>query len=454
MTREREEKGRREFMKKMAGFSAAPLVLPAATLGLGNTPPPSERITAGIIGLGARGFNLLGDFLREKDLQVTALCDVDKLHYRDAEWGEGRPCGLEPAAEEVKKRYRVRFDKGAWNGVDQYADYREVCGRKDIDMIVCATPDHWHALCTLTAIKAGKDVYCEKPVTHFFREGQRVYKAVAAKKAVFQAGSQQRSDPLFRHVVELVLNGHLGRIKYAEVGLGKGYNRPMGNPAVKEAPEHLDYDFWCGPGPVLPYMRARHHRWWRGHRGYGGGVLMDWIGHHNDITHWALGMDKAGPIKAEAVGWTPPETDIYNTPHLYTIRCEYPGGITSAISTENELGLKIVGEDGWVYARRGHLEASDVRWKKRSFDPGPVKAYDSPGHVRNFLDCVRSRKACVAPAETAHRSITPGHLGYVSHELGRALAWDPEKEIIPGDEEANTLLNAMSFREPWELPEV
>jgi predicted dehydrogenase len=198
-------------------------------------------------------------------------------------------------------------------------------------------------------------------------------------------------------------------------------------------------------------MRARHHRWWRGHRAYGGGVLMDWIGHHNDIAHWALGVDRSGPLTVQAVNWTFPETNIYNTPHHYEIRCTYPGNVESRISSRNTLGTKFIGDSGWVFISRAGMQASEPAWLKADFDPGPKKAYRSEGHAGNFLDCVKSRRECIAPAEIAHRSITPGHLGYVSHELGRLLHWDAKAEQIQNDPEANALLQRHSYREPWTL---
>jgi hypothetical protein len=178
---------------------------------------------------------------------------------------------------------------------------------------------------------------------------------------------------------------------------------------------------------------------------------MDWIGHHNDIAHWALDVDASGPSRVEAAGWTFPETTVYNTPQDYEIRCEYPGGIISSISTANRGGTKWTGEDGWIFVTRGRLEASDKRWTDLNFDPGPIRVYDSPEHMRNFLDCVKSREACVAPAETAHRSITPGHLGYVSNALGRPLRWDPATEQIQNDPEADALLREFPYRQPWSL---
>ena len=243
----------------------------------------------------------------------------------------------------------------------------------------------------------------------------------------------------------------MGGVQTIQVGLPPGYDKPQGDTATGRVPNGLDYDFWCGPAPMLPYMRARHHRWWRGHRAFGGGVLMDWIGHHNDIAHWAIDVDGSGPTTVEAVGWTFPQTDVYDTPHEYTIRCEYKGGIESTISTRNENGLKLIGSDGWVYVDRGKLRASDERWIREDFDPGKANVYRSDDHMANFLSCVRSRKPCIAPAETAHRSITPGHLGFVSNTLGRPLRWDAESETVTGDDEANKLLRKLSYREPWSV---
>ncbi len=426
----------------------APFIVPATALGKEGT-APSERIVVGIVGAGSRAFNLIGDFIQQPDTQIVAVCDVDTKHYRDKPWGDGTAYGLEPAKASIEKYYAAKRPDGGPHVVQTYSDFRELCARDDLDVVVVATPDHWHARCTVEALQRGKDVYCEKPLTHRFPEGQEVYRTAATCKAVFQAGSQQRSGREFRRAVELVQNGHLGRVQHIEVGLPPGYAEPMGDTTIQDPPDHLDYDFWCGPSEVLPYMRARHHRWWRGHTAYGGGVLMDWIGHHNDIAHWGIGMDKSGPKRVEAVNWVFPETDVYNTPKDYEIRCAYDGGIASTISSQNRGGTKWIGEDGWVWVDRGKLEASDPKWIEEDFDPGSIKAYASPGHARNFVDCVKSREACIAPAETAHRSVTPGHLGYVSYAVGRALTWDPATERIVGDDEASALLNKVEYRAPW-----
>ena len=431
---------RRGFLNRAASAVALPVIVPAGLRGAAKT-SPNDRINVGIIGLGARSFSLIDSLLRHVDTHIVVVCDVDEIHHRDRPWGTGPVYGRTGAQQKILSK-----TKGMPDVTD---DFREVCQRDDVDAVVVATPDHWHALCTLEALRNGKDVYCEKPVTHTFHEGLQVYREVAKQMAVFQTGSQQRSDRLFRRAVELVRNGHLGDLQRVEVGLPPGYDRPQGDVAVEDPPEHLDYDLWCGPAPRLPYMKARHHRWWRGHRAFGGGVLMDWIGHHNDIAHWAMGADAAGPVRVEAQGWKFPETKIYDTPQHYEILCEYAGGVQSSISSSHQMGTKFVGSQGWVHVTRGRIQASVAEWTRSGFEPGSVSVYKSNDHMANFLDCVRSRRTCIAPAETGHRSITPGHLGYVSHALGRPLRWDPVNEYIQGDKEANELLHRNPYRAPW-----
>lgn len=435
---------RRDFLRKTGMSIAMPAIIPASAIGRDGNKPANERIQVGVIGLGSRGFDLLKQFLEKKNARVLALCDVDSLHYRDLEWGKSKAYGREPAREFVKKSY------GTDAPVQVTSDFREVCGRPDIDAVVVATPDHWHALCTLEALKNDKDVYCEKPVTHTFHEGQLVYREVARRSAIFQTGSQQRSDKEFRQAVALVRNGHIGKVTHVEVGLADGYAKPMGDTTIKEPPATIDYDMWCGPAEVLPYMRARHHRWWRGHRAYGGGY-MDWIGHHNDIAHWALDLDGSGPIEIESVGWTFPVPEIYNVPCQFEMKCTYAGGLTTSIASRHPTGVKFIGENGWISVTRGKLKSSDARLAAPGFQPGNHEIYQSTDHVGNFLDCIVSRKPCICPAETAHRSITPGHLGFVSHQLGRALKWNPQNESFVENDEANRILQQNTYRKPWAL---
>lgn len=442
---------RRQFLKTASGAAVAPAIVSASALGTKARAAASERITIGVIGVGGRGIANMESFLRMSSTQVVAVCDVDKLHYGKNAGRTGRPWGLEAGQQIVDSHYAKETESGSAKSCAAYHDYRELCAREDIDAVVVATPDHWHALATIEALKAGKDVYCEKPVTHFFAEGQAVYREVAERKAIFQVGSQQRSDRNFHQGVELVINGVIGKVKEVKVGLPKGHNEPDGDAAITDPPANLDYDFWTGPAPMLPYTRARNHWSWRWHRAYGGGQLMDWIGHHNDINHWGLGMDKSGPVSVEAVGWTWPKTDVYNSPVDYEVRCEYPGGIQVSIGSVNPMGTKWIGENGWVFVNRGKIEASNPAWLEKGFKPGEKTAYQSPGHHQNFIDGVKTRAECICPAETGHRSITPGHLAYVSNDLGRKIVWDAAKEEITGDADAQKALMSLPYRAPWKL---
>lgn len=405
----------------------------------------------GFIGMGNRGVGVMDAFLNHQDVQGVAVCDVHDLHYRDREWGAGRPLGREPGKQLVEEHYASGLRKGSWKGCKAHVDFRELCARDDIDAVMVATPDHWHAIQTLTALQNGKDVYCEKPVTHFFTEGQAVCREVEKRKAIFQVGCQHRSEEKFRRAVEVVRNGHLGKIRRVEVGLPAGYPEPMGDPAKTAPPKGLDYRMWTGPAQLIPYMRARHHRWWRGHLNYGGGNVQDFMPHYNDIAHWGIGQDRGGPLRVEARGWTASETPIYNTPLRYEIRCVYPDDIEVLIASTVSAGTKFIGEDGWIHVATGIHEASDPRWLAKDFDPGPWKPPNRDTHQRNFTNGVKTRTPCNAPAEFGHRAITPGYLGYVSNALGRPLSWDASTERTP-DEEAQNVLTAMRHRAPWRLP--
>jgi len=442
---------RRHFIQSAASAIAMPMIAPSSIMGKSRT-GPGNRINLGIIGLGEMGTGHLKGFLQKEDVQIVAICDVHNLHYRDMKEGERNPLGREPAKRLVEDHYGKNALKGVYMGCHSYTDFRELCARNDLDAILVATPDHWHALCVFEALGNGKDVYCEKPVTHLFAEGQAIYREVKKRGAIFQTGSQQRSEIRFRVAAETVLNGLIGKIKTVEVGLPTGFSQPRTDDfEASSPPVGLDYDFWCGPSEKLPYIFARHHRNWRFHYAYGGGQIMDFIGHHNDIAHWGLGMDSSGPEVVEAVNWIFPETSIYNTPVNYEIRCQYAGGITTSISDRHPTGIKWIGEDGWVCVDRGKIDASNRQWIQESFDRGPVKARVSLSHHRDFLDGIRSRKPCIAPAETGHRSITPGHLGLVSQIVGKPLRWDAKTETVIGNPEADALLKTVEYRSPWKF---
>ena len=427
---------RRNFIKaSAAGAVAAPTIIPSTVLG---KDAPSNKITLGLIGCGGQGTGDMRNLMNNAEIRTLGVCDPDKNH--------------------CDSRKKMVDDKYKNTDCAAYTDYRELCARKDIDTIIVGTPDHWHGLATMEALRNGKDVYCEKPITHLFAEGQAVYKEAAKRKAIFQVGSQQRSDTRFRVAAEAVMNGLLGKIKEVKVGLPTGNQTNEEGKVAQPIPANLDYDLWCGPSRMLPFHPQRLHWNWRWCLDYGGGQMMDWIGHHNDIAHWGLEMDKSGPIKVEAKKFRYPEKGMYDNPIDYEVVSEYAGGYTVTLSNRHKMGsgnrnmgTQWTGENGWIYVDRGRIEASNKDWIIERNDRGPKKAYKTRGHHRNFLDCVKSREQCICNAETGHRSATPGHIGYISDKIGRAIKWDPAKEEVIGDPEAEKLLKTLNYRGDWKL---
>ncbi|MDH3583792.1 MAG: Gfo/Idh/MocA family oxidoreductase [Phycisphaerae bacterium] len=430
---------RRRFVQTAALTAAAPVIVPSSVFGQNA---PSNRVVLGTIGIGGMGRGNTNSFLRNNDCQVVAVCDVDANNLAK---GKGM----------VDGRYKNSDCKA-------YKDYRELLARKDIDAVCIATPDHWHGLTCVAAANAKKDIYCQKPMTHTFAEGQAVVAAVKKNDRIFQVGSQQRSGGRFRWAAEMALNERVGKIKHIEVGLPTGHKNSPKAAANQTPPAHLDYDFWCGPSKKLAYMKERLHFQWRWVLAYGGGQLMDWIGHHNDIAHWGMGWDQTGPVEVEAVEFEyPADRSVFDAAWQYKINCTYASGVTSSISNKFERGCKWIGENGAIFVSRGRFRIHDKAGKedkdatrqaaREDYDRGPKKAYKSPEHHRNFLDGVKTRKQCICPAETGHRSITPGHLGLVSQAVGRKLKWDPKAEKIAGDPEAEALLKSTTMRSPWTL---
>lgn len=447
---------RRRFLAGAAGAIAAPAIIPSSVLG---ADAPSKRINMGFVGMGNRGRGVMTALMNHKQAHGVAVCD---LHQSYAAPNGGNPQGLDEGLKLLNKANARKG--GSESGVKGYADFREMIEKEDLDAIMVATPDHWHALVCMEAAKKGIHIYCEKPITHLFAEGYHLHREIANRDLIFQVGSQQRSDKRFRHAVELVRNGHIGKITKVEVGLPTGRDKAQGDTTIKEPPANFDYDMWCGPSEKLPFMEARYHWNWRWHLNFGGGQLMDWIGHHNDIAHWGLDMDKSGPTRVEAKNfkYISDLMEIYNSPVKYEVVSQYPGDIEVVMSTQNTMGTKWIGEDGWVYVTRGKVEASNPEWVATSdnnpkgtnfsFNPGEWKGYHpGSGHQSNFVDGVVNHKECICPAETGHRSATPGHLAYISEKLGRPVNWDSKAEKIVGDDEAQKLLMALPYRGDWKL---
>jgi len=441
---------RRHFLRTAAAVGV-PAIIPAAALGRADKPAPSQRITVGVIGTGNMGMGDVRGFLGDPRAQVVAVCDVNK--ESPGYWG-GAVAGREPARRAVEAAYAADTKAGTYKGCDAYVDFRELIGRKDIDVVVVSTPDHWHAIPVVAAAKAGKDIYCQKPLSLTIAEGRAMSDAVKANKRVFQTGSQQRSDANFRRACELVRNGRIGKVKTVRVGLPAGrpdYAKTGDRKAAEPVPKGFEYDLWLGPAPEAAYAPARCHVNFRWIYDYSGGQVTDWGGHHPDCAQWGLGTEHTGPVEIRNAKAAFPPDALWNTATEHYFEAVYADGTTMIVSNKEKMGVRWEGTEGWVSADRGRHDASDKRILDSKIGPDEVHLYESSNHYRNFLDCVVSRKETVAPVETAHRSITICHLGNIAMRLGRdTLKWDPAKEQIIDDVEAAKMLSR-PYRGPWKL---
>ncbi len=412
---------------------------------------PNDKINIGVIGTGDRFggirkskdgkpeyHGLLGDLRRHKDQwQIVACCDVDQGRREITAWNAAE--GDETRTKQIAK----------------YNDYRELCNRKDIDAVVIVTPDHWHTLPAICAAKNNKDIYIEKPLTLTVDEGKALVKAVRGNQRILAVGSQQRSDSRFRLACELVRNGRIGKVQAIETRIG-GIN-PEGPFKEAEVPEGLDWDFWLGQTPKVPYIPQRCHyqfRWWYE---YSGGKTTDWGAHHNDIAQWGLGMDKAGPISVESEGKQDTRPNCYNVHYQFKITYKYPGDVTLTCMSGGENGVLFSGDKGWIFVSRGTIRGGTEPGKedKKVIDEplgkDATRLYVSNHHMGNWLECVRSRKDPICNVDIGHRSVTVCHLGNISLRLGgKALKWDPSEEKFIGDAEANGMLSR-TMRAPWKL---
>jgi len=423
---------RRRFIKGLAATAAGavglPYFVPSSALGGGAGTAPSERIVMGFIACGKQSQHLMRSFLNSPGTQVVAACDVDRLKL---ERGKGI----------VEGHYKGKGQADA--RCDTYVDFRDLLARADIDAVVISTPDHWHALTVIAAARAGKDIYCEKPLSQTISEAREMVNAVRKYGRVFQVGSMQRSDWHFRVGCELVLNGYIGELQTVKVGVGgPPEDRPLPPLPV---PDYLDWDMWVGPAMWHPYHTelSPHLSWdgfphWRSHSYYGGGGMTDWGAHHFDIAQWAMGMDESGA--AEII---PPDgKDVKNLTYKYAT------GVT--MTRESANGVLFEGTKGKVETNRGHLKTWPDELKDVKLKPNDVHLYECRNHYVDFLDAMRKRTKPVCDIETGARSVSVCHLGNIAYQLKRPLKWDPVKEEFPGDAEANRMLRR-AYRAPWHI---
>jgi len=436
---------RRAFIKTASAAFAVPYIIPASALGKDGNVAPSERITFGLIGCGGQGNGVMGGALREKDTQVLAVCDVNSVNRNNT---------------------KAVVD-GHYENTDcrSYKDFRELTAQTDIDAVIVATPDHWHALTTISAAKNGKDVYCEKPLTWSLGEGRAVVNAVKGNNRILQVGSMQRSAQVMKRACELVRNGYLGKISHINVGLPNGGNAQWVDewPAP---PAELDYEFYVGPAEWAVYHKDRLDWNWRWWMGFGGSQMMDWIGHHGDIAPMAMDWHETGPVEVRPVLWefNKERNNLYDSPQKYQIDYTYADGTTMTVASREEMpevfrncndtGTQWFGEDGkWLFVSRGGMKSNPEGLMKTRLDDKDFTFREERNHMRDFLDCIKTRSEPIAPVEHGHRSASIGHLGKIASILGHPLKWDPATETFTDNPAVNGMLTR-KYRGDWSLENV
>ena len=426
---------RRTFIKKAVagglGLVAAPYIIPASAMGRNGSVAPSDRILVAVIGAGSQGMGNARWFMQNTDVQMVAACDVDKKHNDRAKF----------VFDTHHKTEETRT----------YLDYRELLEKEKLDAAILALPDHWHALIATAVANKGIDIYGEKPLARTITDGRAIVEAVERNNIIWQTGSWQRSVAHFHRACELVINGRIGQVQRAEVGLPDGV-QSVGTPPVMPVPDGLDWEFWLGPAPRKPYRGISHWNW-RWIMDYSGGQMTDWAGHHIDIAHWGLGLDRSGPVEIEGMGIFPRE-GIYDVPVEYDFNLKYEGDINIRVANrsrlEHDMGATWYGDKGWISVDRRGLTAERPEILEETIGEDEIHLYKSPDHVRNFLDCIKSREETITPAEVAHRSISAGLLGEIAMLTRKKLQWDPKSEQFLNSDQANRLLSR-PYRKPWAL---
>ena len=419
---------RRNVLKAAAATVAAPYFVPAAALGRSLRAAPGERITLGLIGVGNMGSLHLGPLLGNREVQIVAVCDVDRAKRDEAQ-------------RKIEEHYAAERAEGKFHGCATYNEFETLLDRDDLDAVLIAVPDHWHAIIAIAACRAGKDVYCEKPLSLTIREARAMVTAARRFGAVFQTGSQQRSSANFRLACELVRNGRIGKLQTVHVGIG-GPSHEKYLP-TEPIPPTLDWERWLGPTPWQPYnaerCNGRFGGGWRFIRDYSGGMMKDWGAHHFDIAQWGMGMDHSGPIEV-----IPPDGR-----DVETLTYKYANGVTMYHGGAN--GVLFTGADGRIEVNRGYFQTWPERIGQEPLGPADLHLYESTDHVQDWINSIRRRSRPICDVEIGCRSATVCHLGNIAFWLGRPIRWDPEKEEIIGDDIAARWLDRPK-RAPWRLP--
>ena len=435
---------RRRFLGQAASAAfGVPLFVSCTAIGKGGAVSASERIAMGVVGTGKRGRGVMGQFLNQKDVQVVAVCDVDTRHREQAQAG-------------VNKKYGNR-DCAA------YSDFRELVARDDLDAVLVATPDHWHALASIAAANAGKDVYCEKPLANSIGEGRAICRAVEKNERILQTGCQERSGVNARFACQLVREGRIGKLKRVVINLPDRDRHHLRMRNVKDAPptaptpEGLDYNFWLGHTPKVPYRpfmaddpERRCHFWWRFILAYGGGEMTDRGAHVIDLAQLGMQADNTGPVEIEARG-VQTKGSLFDVFWDYQFVNTYANGLQMIGSTQGPRGVRFEGEAGTIFIHvHGQRVEADPASLLDDLKTANRRLHPLSDHLRSFLNAVKTRKPSTAFAESGHRTASICHLNNIAMRLGRKLKWDPKAERFSNDEEANGLITP-KMRAPWTL---
>ncbi len=429
------ENSRRYFIKQSAAALAGFIIVPRSVLG-GNRPDgskylaPSDAISLGFIGCGKQGRILSNYFLGTNEIRIVSISEV----YKDK-------------SELMVKTIKSNLEKNKQTGNDigVYNDYRELLSRKDIDAVIIATPDHWHGAMAVKAAEAGKDIYCEKPLTLTVREGRAMVNATRKFNRVCQTGSMQRSWKEFRQAVELIRNGFIGEIKSIKVNVGPP---PVAYDLAEEpVPGGLDWNKWLGPNEFKPFnaelappITKDVYPNWRKYKEFGGGGMTDWGAHMFDIAQWALDMDESGPVEIFA-----PDADHPVLTYKYK-----NGIIMTHEKWEWNNAVLFVGTEGELRIARGRLETTPASVKEITIGDTHKHVYKSENHYKDFLNAMRTRTKPVCDVETGHRTATVCNIGNIAYQLKRPLKWDPKEEEFSKDAEANALLGRPMLNE-WAI---
>ena len=456
---------RRSFLQQAVetalAVGLAPTLIPASALGADGTVAPSNRLAIGCIGQGPQGQGVMGNFLSQRDARVVAVCDLKKDQ-------------LEQSRRRVNDHYKN-------NDCATYADFRELVARKDIDIVHIATPDHWHVLPALAAVRSGKDVYCEKPLALSLAEHQMLRQEVQKNGRIFQFGTQQRSEGQFRRACELVLNGRVGRLRHINVWAPG--SAPGGSTKVVPVPESVNYDFWLGPAPFKPYTEDRcsadgYKKTWWFISDYTLGFITGWGIHPMDIALWGGGPELlSGPVEVEGFGRIPTEGacdtatiwDVnFNFSNRVTLKfVGIPNGGNAGAATSDPWpqeqewknhyrrisshGTTFEGTEGWVHVDRAGINVYPESLLDEKPDAYKVRLKRSTNHVRDLLESVKTRSASVCPVEDAVKTDQMCHLADAALRLKRKLVWDPKAEQFRNDPEAQQRIASRVMRSPWQL---